>query len=218
MKGESTLSPSIRYHRTHLSGHYPPKTIYVFRSRLDDVVTLDVWPTCGASDWRENITPCHPYSYCRRAGSSIPLPFLDSEHTAPNLQRIQRKRIPLIRRIAAFPHRPQGRFRGCVGGAWRGEPGAPSTCGIHVSVGRTRKYIGKDTWSPVNRAQRGYPPRETARFTARLRRDPTSSLTEIVSSFYSPDRAQVPSLTNAPISRRTRARIFANRRISSRPP
>lgn len=49
------------------------------------------------------------------------------------------------------------------------EPGAPSTCGIHVSVGRTRKYTGKDTWSPVNRAQRGYPPRETARFTARLR-------------------------------------------------
>lgn len=107
---------------------------------------------------------------------------------------------------------------GCVRGAWRGEPGAPSTCGIHVFVGRTRKYTGKDTWSPVNRAQRGYPPREITRFTARLRRDPTSSLTEIVSSFYSPDRAQVPSLTNAPISRRTRARIFANRRIRSRPP
>lgn len=56
-----------------------------------------------------------------------------------------------------------------MGDAWRGEPGASSTCGIHVSVGRTRKYTGKDTWSPVNRAQRGYPPRETARFTARLR-------------------------------------------------
>jgi len=127
---QNTLSPC----GTMVSrGHYPPKTIYVFRSRLDDVVMLDVWPTCGASDWRENITPCHPYSYYRRAGSSIPLPLLDSEHTAPNLQRIQRKRIPLIRRIAAFPRRPQG---GYAGGAWRGEPRAA----FNLRYSRVRWY------------------------------------------------------------------------------
>lgn len=77
----------------------------------------------------------------------------------------------------------------------RGEASSSSSCGIHVSVSRTRKYTGKDTWSPVNRAQHGYPPRETARFTAHLRRDPTSSHTEIVSSFYNSARAG-PSLTN----------------------
>ena len=78
----------------------------------------------------------------------------------------------------------------------RGEASSSSSCGIHVSVSRTRKYTGKDTWSPVNRAQHGYPPRETAGFTAHLRRDPTSSHTEIVSSFYNSARAE-PSLTNA---------------------
>lgn len=121
---------------------------------------------------REAVSPHHSYSYRRRAGRHPSCFRLTAGAPSCNSETYLRSRMSLIRKDHGAPSR--GRKEDFKG---RNEPNSSSpssylsTCGIHVSVGRTRKYTGKDTWSRRT-ALRAEIPRETA---SGLPRSPRSS-------------------------------------------
>lgn len=113
--------------------------------------------------------PYHSYSYRRRAKKgcadpAIPLPFAwqRTHDSAARLGTYLRSRMPLIRKDPS----PTAKKISERGGSETSRESSLSTCGIHVSVGRARKYIGKDTWSWRIALRVEDPPGDRAGFTS----------------------------------------------------